>query len=117
MQDTPSLITPTRPKLGIAHNENYLCVEWEGLVVFSYARRGNAIMAHFASGKDGLRFIKPAINDFVEWVFNEYEWCRMILANIDKTNQSVVRLVKKCGFDHVKYCKDTVIYGRAKCHQ
>jgi len=110
MQDSAKPTTPTQHDRGVIRDENYKVVEWKGLVVFSYAQRGNAIMAHFAAGKDGLRSIKQAINDFVEWAFNEHEWCTMILAVIERS--SVERVVKKCGFKRLNAHEDHKIYVR-----
>ncbi len=95
-------------------SDKTIAVEWagEGRILASYAMRGRALSAHFASDKKGLRNLKKAIDDFCSWAFNKYEWCTMILAVIKK--KSVVRLVKKCGFMPVGYNKDVTVYARVK---
>lgn len=98
----------------VAHNENYQLCKWkgDGNIVFSYAKRGKAINANFSSDKKGLRHIKTAINEFCCTVFNQYEWCKMIFAMINK--DSVVRLVKKCGFVKLLDFCHGVIYVRLR---
>lgn len=105
--------------LGVARNENYVLVEWRGRgrVVFSFSKKGDAITAHFAAGKESLRYVKQAINDMREWLFNQFKWCKMILVDIDKGRNGVIRLMEKCGFEHVRYHKTGVIYGSPRCHQ
>ncbi len=91
-----------------------MAVEWggPGKVVASYAMRGNAISAHFASDKKGLRHIKSAIEDFCAWIFDTYKWCTMILAMIERP--SVTRIVRKCGFKHVIDNQGYKIYARCR---
>ena len=100
--------------LGVCHDEDYRIVEWRGngRVVFAYAQKGKAMTAHFAAEKSALRQIKPAINEFCEWVFKEYPWCKMILANVG--TKSVVRLINKCGFEHVITIPEGTILARSK---
>ena len=99
------------PDLGIARNENYLLYAWNKRVIFSMAQRGKAMCCHFSSSKKDLRQIKTAINEFCEWVFDNFE-CKIILAFINKP--SVVRLVLKCGFKHVLTYEEGDIYARSK---
>tara|TARA_R110000851_G_C12885232_1_gene546516 strand:- start:391 stop:672 length:282 start_codon:yes stop_codon:yes gene_type:complete len=91
-----------------------MCVEWtkKGRIVFSFAQRGKAIAGHFAADKKGLRHIKEAINDFCEWAFYTFEWCRMMLAMIQKP--SVERIVRKCGFVFLGESTKAKIYMRCK---
>lgn len=88
-------------------------VEWADgkcRVVFSYSQVGKAISAHFACRQAGLRKVKTAINEFCEWAFYAYEWCRMIYAVVD-TNSSR-NVVKKCGFDYLTTRNGYDIYVR-----
>lgn len=89
--------------LGVYHDENYRLVQCcGGHITFSYSQKGDAAMtAHFAADKIGLINVKEAINRFCLWIFKHYIWCRMIFAVIDMNKQSVVRLVKKCGFEYL----------------
>lgn len=109
------MFTPaTGDLLGVAMTPNYLAVEWNGpgRIIASYAQRGGAISAHFASNKEGLRHIKTAIDDFCKWVLIKYEWCSMIIAIIAKRNRSVMRIVSKCGFFPVCYNNEINVYAR-----
>lgn len=100
--------------MGVKMTPNNIAVEWtgEGRIIASYAERGNAISAHFASDKQGLRHIKSAINDFCQWIFNKYEWCTMVLAMIKKP--SVERVVLKCGFSYLASQNDINVYMRVR---
>lgn len=100
--------------LGVCHDDNHRMVEWrgDGRIVFSYAQKGKAMTAHFAAEKSALRQVKRAINEFCEWVFNEYPWCKMIMANVNA--RSVVRLINKCGFRPILNCSEGTILARSK---
>jgi hypothetical protein len=101
------------PCLNVAHNDNYLCVKWYNAnIVFSYARRGNALCCHFAADKKSLRKIKNAISDFCEWAFDEYRWCDMLLAFVEK--KSVGRLISKLEFVPIYTVENSIIYARGK---
>jgi len=93
-------------------NETTLAYVWSGpgRVIASFAQRGYAISAHFSSDKQGLRHLKSAINDFCVWIFNKYDWCRMVFAKI--TKPSVERLVRKCRFVHFADLGDFRVYMR-----
>ncbi len=84
--------------LGVYRNGNYWLNEWSdsGRVVFSATQQGQSLNCHFAANKKALRHVKTAIKDYVEWLFNVCEWCKMVIAVIEKP--SVERIVKKCGF-------------------
>jgi hypothetical protein len=99
--------------LGVPRIPECMVVEWaEGnnKVVFSYAQQGKGITAHFAAAKKSLREVKTAINDFCEWVFWAYPWCRMIFAVIGI--KSVERLVQKCGFKFLTAKGPYQVYAR-----
>lgn len=95
--------------LGVARNENHRLYDWNGRVVFSATMMGEGLSCHFAASSEGLREIKPAIDEFCTWAFKVFE-CKVIFAMI--TRESVVRLVKKCGFSHLLDCEEGVIYAR-----
>ncbi len=98
----------------VVQNESYHVVKWPGpgKIFGSYVRRGEALTVHFSSDKKGLRHIKQAINDFCEWAFHMFEWCKMIIALIEKP--SVIRLVEKCGFKKVAVFKKGSAYARCR---
>jgi hypothetical protein len=90
-------------------------VEWnEGScrVVFSYARQGNAISGHFACQKQSIRRLKDAINDFCEWAFWAYDWCRMVFAVTARS--SIERLIRKCGFMYLANTNEYRIWMRVR---
>ena len=101
--------------LGVPRIPEALVVEWtEGghRVVFSFARLGDAMTAHFAAEKSSLREIKTAIDDFVQWIFYAYPWSRAVFAVTGR--QSIGRLVQKCGFGWLTRRHDYDIYMRMK---
>lgn len=101
--------------MGVANSDNNYVVRWQGdnesKILFSFAKRGNAISAHFASDKKGLRYLKEAIDDFCNWAFFVFSWCTMVLAFVNKP--SVGRLITKCGFNEIATHKQSIIYMRA----
>ncbi len=100
--------------LGLATDGNHVNIEWRGggRVIFSMERRGNGLSCHFASDRNGLRHIKQAINEFCDWAFSSFEWCKMIFAVIEKP--SVERLVLKCGFNRIGELWNMQVYTRRK---
>ena len=81
-------------------------------MVFSFCKQGEAITAHFAAGKDSLRRVKEAIDDFVEWSLWAYPWAKMVLAVIGI--KSVERIVKKVGFVYVSEAEGYQVYMRVR---
>lgn len=80
-------------------NENHICFMYNSdqfNILFSVARRGNAASIHFSSDKAGLKSLKRVINEFIDFVFNVFPWCNMVIGQI--TKPSVCRLAVKCGF-------------------
>jgi len=100
--------------LGVYHDKNYRLVEcFNGHIVFSYAQKGEAMSAHFAADKKGIKNIKDAINAFCEWIFNLYK-CKYIFAVIDRSLKSVVNLVKKLNFKYLTENSNHVVYVRGQ---
>lgn len=100
---------------GIARDENHALFQWvdgKYRVVFSITQRGRALVAHFACRKESLRQVKKAIQEFVEWCFEHYEWAQYVAAPIAK--KSVCRIVEKCGFRKIADVPKGAIYVRAK---
>ena len=75
-------------------------------------QQGNALSIHFAANKDGLRYIKRAINDFCEWAFIAFDWCDVILGKVNR--KSVMRLIIKCGFEQIAIGKNSEVYARSR---
>jgi hypothetical protein len=95
-------------------NETHLVFRWmgPGKILFSVSRRGNAASCHFASNNAGLRYIKEAIDAFVKFVFWIFDWCTMVLAQVEKP--SVGRLIKKVGFMPIGKSDNITVYARVK---
>lgn len=113
--DSPVKFSPYDGDLmGLYVDPNYLVFRWHGpgKVLFSVARRGNAASCHFSSDKNGLRYIKTAISQFVDFVFWLYDWCTMVLAQVERP--SVGRLISKVGFMPVAEAGDKTVYVRHK---
>ena len=107
------MFRPATERLGVPFDDNHGLVEWfkgDARVVFSFARRGNALDCHFAANKKALRHLKRAIDDFCELVKNEVEWCTMIVSIVIKG--SVKKLVSKCEFNHLLSNDKYSIYVR-----
>ena len=99
--------------LGVAHDDDHFVVRWEKApVFFSCCRKGNAISAHFSAAAPSVRLLKEAIEEYCRWAFECLPWCRIILACIVKP--SVIRLVKKCGFNYLETHGDLQIYMRVR---
>lgn len=95
-------------------DDHHLVFKWDRddcLILFSICKKGEAASCHFSSNKSGLRLLKAAIHDFVEFVRNKYEWCKMVLAQINKS--SVCRLVEKVGFIKIGEARSCQIYMKA----
>ncbi len=99
--------------LGVFNNDSHRVVEWRGngRVVFSFTRHGGAMSCHFASGKDGLRHVKEAIEEFIQWLFLNYD-CTMILANVGI--DSVKRLLPKLDFELLAKSSNRDLFVRLK---
>lgn len=97
---------------GLQVNENYLVFRWtgSGKVLFSVTRKGDAAYAHFVSDKGGLKHIKQAFNEFIEFTFWLFDWCKMVLATTDKP--SIGRVLLKCGFSRVAESEGVTLYMR-----
>jgi len=100
--------------MGLYVDENHWVIKWSvpGTILFSFSRRGDAISAHFASDKQGLRHLKQAIDDFVHHVFWAFDWCTMVLAQVKR--RSVARLIEKCNFVPVAIAGEYTVYMRHK---
>lgn len=99
--------------MGLVANGNHLVFKWSNdscKVLFSVTKKGSAASCHFASDKKGLRLIRRAIDEFCAFVFSNLNWCKMIIAAINKP--SVCRIVEKVGFFHIGNAENCKIYIR-----
>ena len=90
--------------MGLYSNENHIVYRWNDetcKILFSVCRQGNGAVCNFASDKKGLRKLKIAIKEWISFIFDNFQWCEMVLAEV-KLN-SVKKLVKKFGFEFIDF--------------
>lgn len=100
---------------GIFKNSHYVVVQSstrdeKDKVVFSFCQQGKAIVMHFATNKKGLRHLKPAIGEFINWAILSMPWCKMIIGVIER--KSVERLALKFGFRAIHSQEGKTAYMR-----
>ena len=96
-------------------DENYTVYKWnepDCVMIFSVARRGQAANIHFDCDMAALRRVREAIGEFCEYLFSDLQWCTMIMGIIEKP--SVVRSVKKIGFNHIGDIDNLKVYVRLR---
>lgn len=89
-------------KAGLYIGDAYRVYEWSKngyTVYFSATTLGKALSIHLAAPVDSRRCLRQAVNDYIEYLFDTYEWCDVVIGAIVPT--SVVNLAKKCGFIHM----------------
>ena len=67
---------------------------------------------HLASDRSGVKLLKQAVNEFADFLFDEFPWCKMIFAKPNKS--SLERLLLKTGFKKVYTFDDCEVYARSK---
>ena len=88
--------------VGLTFNEHYRVYEHRrgGLsVYFSASRVGEAMIIHIACSRRSICNTRKAASDFVEFIFDRFQWCRVVLGTIVKP--SVLNLANKCGFEEI----------------
>lgn len=75
---------------------------------FSYTKKGYAIQVHGVS-KDP-KTLSECSSIFINWVFSEHEWCKMLLLAV--TRNSLVKLAIKKGFYVVAKDKNATLLAR-----
>jgi hypothetical protein len=100
--------------LGVAKDDKHVLFEWHehGRVVFSATQHGEAMSCHFAAEKKALKYVKIAIEEFINFVFQKCEWCKMIIAIVKV--KSVERLLPKCNFQLVAELNEHSIFERVR---
>lgn len=101
--------------MGLAANENHVVFRWNVdfcTILLSMTRQGLSANCHFASNKTGLRYIKEAVDRFVWFVFSECEWCRMVVANVNRP--SVGRMIERLRFFPIAKADGAIIYVRPR---
>lgn len=85
-------------RLHLPMNENHRVLQWGDKQTFvSYTKKGDAISIHLAADRNGKRHLRKAVNAFCELVFQDFEWCRMVIGVIGP--KSILNMSKKCGFE------------------
>ena len=87
---------------GLAINSNHRVYEWSNngyTVYFSATSHGDAMSIHLAANKESRRCLRMAVNEFCDYIFDQFKWCDVILGAI--VPASVVNLAKKCGFTYL----------------
>lgn len=96
---------------GLYWTPDYEVIRWrEGGVFISFTRQGDAIACHFSSDRQSLSKLRDAMHDFFLFARQTMPWCIMTIGCIKR--DSVVRLMKSCGFWHVVDRKNVKIYAR-----
>lgn len=100
--------------MGLCTNENHAVFVWHGpgKVLFSVTQQGKAASCHFASDKKGLRHLKQAIDEFVQFVFCSLKSVTMVLAQVSKP--SVGKLIEKLDFKPVTDTQGFTVYMRLR---
>ena len=89
---------------------NFIWLEPNCKILFSVTQQGFAANCHFTSDKAGLRKLEQALNEWCEFCFNLFPWCKMIVGIIEK--HGVSKLAEKCGFDCIASFGNKQIYIR-----
>ena len=101
--------------IGLPTSDNHLSFRWiepSCKILFSVCRQGNAASCHLATDKKGLRKLKQAINEYCDFVFWLFDWCKMIIGKVEK--DSIGRILKKCSFKLLGNSGKVTIYVRAR---
>lgn len=96
---------------GLPTNENHLQFKWVEPgrnVCASMTRLGNGASCHFTADWKGVCKLETAIREWCDFVFSSFPWCDMIISKA--TMESVIDLIKKCGFEFVKSFKEFEFY-------
>ena len=93
---------------------NFIWLEPNCKILFSVTQQGKDANCHFCSDKAGLRKLEQAINEWCEFCFNLFPWCKMIIGIIEKS--SIRKLAEKCGFQCIiSFCNnDKFVYRRRR---
>lgn len=83
-------------KLNIPHADTSAFYSWKGKVFFSATMRGDTLDCHVAAKGRNKLLLREAINQFCQYVFFTYAWCKKIAACVKM--KSVKNLCLKCGF-------------------
>ena len=85
-----------RPQIGIPCDDDHLFFSWKGKVFFSATRRGGFLDCHVAAKGVNKLLLREAINQFCQFAFSTYAWCKAVTACVKL--KSVKNLCLNCGF-------------------
>jgi hypothetical protein len=88
--------------MNLTVNKHYIIFRWvepDCKVLFSICKQGNGAPCHFASDKKGMFKIRRAINEWCEFVFWLFDWCKMIIAKV--ILPKVGHILERCGFKKI----------------
>ena len=94
-------------------SDNHINFKWvnpDCNILFSVTKQGDAIVCHLASDKPGLRKLEQAVNEWCEFCFKLFGWCKMIIGVVER--RSIGKLAEKCGFDCIASFGNKQIYIR-----
>lgn len=84
--------------MGLPTNENHLNYIWNDpdcKVLFSATKQGKAMSCHVACDKRGVFRIVKAINEFIDFIFQNYQWCDMLISK--NNNKKLEPILERCG--------------------
>jgi hypothetical protein len=85
--------------INLTGDDNYLYFTFDGIVFFSATKRLDTMDCHVGAIGRNKRFLRIAINEFCEYIFNRYVWCNKISACVKL--KSVKNLCMNCGFEKI----------------
>ena len=98
------------PKIGIPHDDKHIFFSFDGLVFFSATMRGDTMDCHIGAQGRNKRFLRVAVNQFCEFIFTNYAWCRKIAACVKL--ESVKNLCLNCGFVKIGDYKNYEVFAK-----
>lgn len=91
------MITEYKGEAKLIHDENYALFRWdESSILFSVTQQGRGLKCHIESGRQDLRKLGEAIEEFIQYLEKKYPWAKMIIATPEKL--SIQRLLNRLGF-------------------
>lgn len=109
-------VTPyAGPLFGLPTDDNHFVYEWlnpYGKFLISVSQVGFSTSCHYAAEKPVRKYSEQALNDCVDFVFETFDWCERIFANVK--NPNVAKTILKCGFNFAFDYEDCEVYIRRR---
>jgi len=99
--------------IGLPTDKNHTNYRWDNpdcKILFSMCRQGNGASLHLASDKKGLRKVKQAATEFIDFVFKTNDWCEMVFGKIKPEFNSTRKIAEKVGFTLLGFDNDCYYY-------